>query len=358
MLVLDFGVAGAALGAVVAEMPGFAAGLAVRAALGGTLACRSPGVFDRERLGRLFAINRDIMIRTAALITAFFFFTAQGARAGDTLLAANAVLHNFTLIGSFFLDGFATAAEQLCGRSVGARDRTAFSRAVQAGDRLGLRRSGSAPRRCSSLGGTALIDLMTASPEVREAARQFLVFAALAPAAGVLAYAYDGIYIGATWARDMRNLMIAALRSISSPGGRCSRSAMRTVARATASCARGLLQAAIRLVRRRSAGSRRVSTNAAACRGMARSRLASLRDRRLRPAREPASGFGCTFRDMLYSGHGSAVTAAASRPTAVVERLVAAEAEEVHQVGLDVGRRATGRGTPGRCRAGPGSRPP
>ena len=61
------------------------------------------------------------------------------------------------------------------------------------------------------VGGTALIDLMTTSPEVREASRQFMMFAALAPTAGVLAYAYDGIYIGATWARDMRNLMVAAL---------------------------------------------------------------------------------------------------------------------------------------------------
>ena len=59
--------------------------------------------------------------------------------------------------------------------------------------------------------GAPLIDLMTASPEVRKAARQYLMLAALAPIAGVLAYAYDGIYIGATWARDMRNLMLTAL---------------------------------------------------------------------------------------------------------------------------------------------------
>jgi MATE family multidrug resistance protein len=61
------------------------------------------------------------------------------------------------------------------------------------------------------VGGTALIDLMTTSPEVREAARQFMIFAALAPTAGVLAYSCDGIFIGATWTRDMRNLMVTAL---------------------------------------------------------------------------------------------------------------------------------------------------
>ena len=131
VLVLDFGVVGAALGAVIAETFGFAAGLVAVHRLGGVFTGPAAVLFDPIRLRRLLGINRDIMIRTAALIAAFFFFTAQGARAGDTLLAANAVLHNFTLIGSFFLDGFATAAEQLCGRSVGARDRAAFSRAVR-----------------------------------------------------------------------------------------------------------------------------------------------------------------------------------------------------------------------------------
>ena len=79
-------------------------------------------LFDREKMMRMLAVNRDIMIRTAALITAFLFFTAQGARAGDIPLAANSVLNNFLLISAFFLDGLANAAEQLCGRAFGARD--------------------------------------------------------------------------------------------------------------------------------------------------------------------------------------------------------------------------------------------
>ena len=89
------------------------------AALTGALACITL---------RMLAVNRDIMMRTACVIAAFSFFAAQGARAGDAALAANAVLQNFVLIGSFFLDGMATAAEQLCGRSLGARDRAAFRR--------------------------------------------------------------------------------------------------------------------------------------------------------------------------------------------------------------------------------------
>jgi MATE family multidrug resistance protein len=62
-----------------------------------------------------------------------------------------------------------------------------------------------------ALFGPDLIDMMTASAEVRRAARDFLLYVTLAPLLGVFAFAYDGIYIGATWARDMRNLMLASL---------------------------------------------------------------------------------------------------------------------------------------------------
>ena len=87
---------------------------------GGSLALDRATLFDRIKLLRMLGVNRDIMIRTAALITAFLFFTAQGARSGDVILAANAVLNNFLLINAFFLDGLANAAEQLCGRAYGA----------------------------------------------------------------------------------------------------------------------------------------------------------------------------------------------------------------------------------------------
>src|SRR5262249_52781301 len=87
VLLFDLGIAGAALAAVIAEVAGLAAGLVVIRLMAGSLA--ASGVLDPDKLRRLFAINRDIMIRTAALIAAFFFFTSRGARAGDTLLAAN-----------------------------------------------------------------------------------------------------------------------------------------------------------------------------------------------------------------------------------------------------------------------------
>jgi MATE family multidrug resistance protein len=150
------------------------------------------------------------MIRTAALIAVFLFFTAQGARAGDVVLAANAVLNNFLMTSAFFLDGLANAAEQLCGRAYGARDRGAFSGAVRLvllwGSGFGL-----AVIAVFALFGPSLIDVMTASPDVRQQARDTLLFVVLSPILAVFAFAYDGIFIGATWARDMRNLMVLSL---------------------------------------------------------------------------------------------------------------------------------------------------
>jgi MATE family multidrug resistance protein len=213
LLVLEFdlGIAGAAIAAVIAEAAGLALGILIaRQLTGGKLDIPRGTLFAREKLMRMLAVNRDIMIRTAALITAFLFFTAQGARAGDVTLAANAVLNNFLLVSAFFLDGLANAAEQLCGRAYGARDRYAFAGAVRLvviwGFAFAL-----AVMAVFALFGPVLIDIMTASAEVRQAARAFLLFVIVSPLLAVFAFAYDGVYIGATWARDMRNLMVLSL---------------------------------------------------------------------------------------------------------------------------------------------------
>jgi len=210
VLMLHWGIAGAAISTVIAETTGFASGLAIaRILLGPNYRVPRALLFDRARWLRMLAVNRDIMIRTAALIGAFLFFTAQGARAGDRVLAANAVLYNFLMIGSFFLDGLANAAEQLCGQTFGARNRAQFARAVK----LVLAWSvgfGVVVSLIFIAAGDHLIDLITTSPDVRLAAREFMWLAALAPACGVLAYCFDGVFIGASWARDMRNLMVMA----------------------------------------------------------------------------------------------------------------------------------------------------
>ncbi|HVV42835.1 MAG TPA: MATE family efflux transporter [Nitrobacter sp.] len=211
VLVFDLGIAGAAIASIVAEAAGLLLGVVIaRRIAGGSLAVRRAALLDRARLLRMLSVNRDIMIRTAALIAAFLFFTAQGARAGDITLAANAVLNNFLLISAFFLDGLANAAEQMCGRAVGACDRFAFSGATRLVILWGFAFA-LAVTAAYALFGPALIDIMTASPDVQRDARLYLWLVTLAPVLGVFAFAYDGIFIGATWARDMRNLMVLSL---------------------------------------------------------------------------------------------------------------------------------------------------
>ena len=211
VLVADFGIAGAAIAAVIAE----AAGLAISGVIAQRLTRGHPPVsraalFDRDQLMRMLTVNRDIMIRTASLIAVWLLFTAQGARSGDEILAANAVLNNFLLVSAFFLDGLANAAQQLCGKAYGARSRIEFTSAVRLvlvwGFGFAL-----VVAAIFLLLGPALIDFMTASADVRQLARDFLIFVILSPLLSVFAFGFDGVYIGATWARDMRNLMLVSL---------------------------------------------------------------------------------------------------------------------------------------------------
>lgn len=207
-LALGWGIEGVAWGTVLGEILGLLAGAAVLFPR-----FRRAGPVPRSRLGDLpaframLAVNRDIMIRSFVLLGAFALLVRQGAQFGTVTLAANAVLMNFFLVSGYFLDGFATAAEQLAGRAVGARYEPAFRRAVKltAGWGFGL------AIICALFFlvlGSSLVALMTTAQEVREVALAYLPWAALTAVSGVLAFQMDGVFIGATWSRDMRNMML------------------------------------------------------------------------------------------------------------------------------------------------------
>jgi MATE family multidrug resistance protein len=210
VLGLDLGIAGAAIGTALAEVLGVGLGILVLRRLGSNpFAVTWAEVLNRAAMLQTLAMNRDIMIRNVALILAFSIFSAMGARSGDVTLAANAVLYNMFLIGGYFLDGFATAAETLCGQSIGARDERSFRRAIRLslGWSLGF---GLAVSALFLIGGGPFIDFVSTNPDVRSYARDYLVFAALTPFFGAAAFAFDGIYTGATWTRSMRDLMVVA----------------------------------------------------------------------------------------------------------------------------------------------------
>ncbi|WOJ88810.1 MATE family efflux transporter [Methylocapsa polymorpha] len=207
----ELGVRGSAIGTLLAEALGAVAGLFVVWRMYGDLRSIDRRlVFDRAQLARMFEVNFDIMIRTAALLFAFAFFAAQSARGGDARLAANSILLNLFLVTAYFLGGFATAAEQLCGQSVGAGDGEGFRKAVRLTTFWCFAFASVASAAALAAGGS-FIDFLTTNPDVRAYARDYLVFAALTPLAGALAFEFDGVFIGATWTRDMRNLMLISL---------------------------------------------------------------------------------------------------------------------------------------------------
>ncbi|WP_138439773.1 MATE family efflux transporter [Marinobacter alexandrii] len=155
----------------------------------------------------ILQVNRFIMVRTIALLLVLAFFTAQGARQGDTILAANAVLLTFLLLISNALDGFANAAEALIGEAIGKGSRIRFRAVFRSALRWSL--WGALLLTVVFVaGGRGLIALLTGIEEVRTTAWQYLPWLWLLPFAAVWGFLLDGIFIGATRTRDMQNTML------------------------------------------------------------------------------------------------------------------------------------------------------
>lgn len=207
-LELGWGVSGVAWATATGEFLAMLLGLAIV-----VRRFRSSPPLPRHRLldmgafRHMLSLNRDIMIRSFSLLAAFALFTRQGAEFGTVTLAANAVLMNFFLVAGYFLDGFATAAEQLAGRAIGARAAQPFRQAVRLTLFWGFGLAGGATL-VLLLAGANLVAVVTTSQEVREVADVYLPWAAFTALSGVLAFQMDGVFIGATWSRDMRNMML------------------------------------------------------------------------------------------------------------------------------------------------------
>lgn len=207
-LVLEWGISGVALGTVCGEVAGALAGLAVVVPRFDSRNRPSRArVLEPAGFGRMLGVNRDIMIRSFCLLGAFTLFTRFGAQFGAVTLAANGILMTLFFLASYFLDGMATASEQLAGRAIGARYRPAFDRAVELTVLWGV--------GLSLLlgivfygGGEALVAFLTTDEAVRAEAGDYLLFASLTPLIGALAFIMDGVYIGATWSRTMRDMMV------------------------------------------------------------------------------------------------------------------------------------------------------
>lgn len=208
VMALDMGVEGVATGTVIAQYlaAAFGAWFVLRELSGRTGFWSWAAITLRAQLKRTVAVNIDILLRSLCLLFAFAWFTAQGAKSGDIVLAANAVLFSLLMLVFYFIDGFAFAAETLTGQSAGARQLSRFSRSVRLSSLWAAGVSIALSVGLWILGGWG-INLLTVNPEVREVAHIYLPWIVIAPVVAITCFLFDGIFIGVTRTRDMRNMM-------------------------------------------------------------------------------------------------------------------------------------------------------
>jgi multidrug resistance protein, MATE family len=212
---LGLGAGGIGLGTALAEWSALLGGLvAVRLVLGpGWRAqLRAIGVArlrDRDALRRLVGVNLDIMVRTLALLCLFTWFTRAGAGLGAVPLAANHVLMQFVSVSAFVLDGFAFTAEARVGAAIGAGSRTDLLRAIRLTGEFSLG-GGLLFAALILATGHAAIAFLTHDPATRALAALMLPFCAAVPLVGVPSWLLDGVFIGATAGRALRNAALIA----------------------------------------------------------------------------------------------------------------------------------------------------
>jgi MATE family multidrug resistance protein len=209
VFVFDWGVAGIGAGTAIAEWIAFAAGMAIIKPFGLAFPVAWRDVADGPALQRLFAVNRDIFLRTFLLLLCFGWFARSGAAEGDAILAANAVLLNLQGFMSYGLDGFAHATETLVGSAIGARQRETLSRVIKAAFLWSVLVAGLFTA-AYALGGPAIISLLTDQQEVRRAASEFLPYVVVLPLVSVTSFMLDGVFIGALRTRELRDSMFVS----------------------------------------------------------------------------------------------------------------------------------------------------
>ncbi|WP_428803956.1 MATE family efflux transporter DinF [Vibrio kyushuensis] len=208
----DWKVEGAALASVIADYMGFAFGLWCVYRTWCERKLPSPRSIIAQSgndIGRFVKLNRDIFLRSLCLQATFSFMTFQGASFGDDVIAANAVLMSFLMIISYGMDGFAYAMEAMVGKAIGAKDRKELSQSLIGTFFWSL-------IICIALTisfyifGSSLISLITDIPSVQENAYIYLPWLIAMPLTAMWCFLFDGIFIGATKGKEMRNSMFVA----------------------------------------------------------------------------------------------------------------------------------------------------
>ena len=166
-------------------------------------------VLERKDIGAFFKLNADLFVRSLCMTGIYIGYTMIAAQFGDLMLACSSIMMQLLMLFSYFTDGFAYAGEALAGRFIGARDGVMLKKTV----RYIFVWSMSIAvffMAVYSVSGRPLLRLLTSDASVVENCRQFLPWLVLMPPLGCAAFTWDGIYLGATASKAVRNAMLGA----------------------------------------------------------------------------------------------------------------------------------------------------
>ena len=204
---LNMKIEGVALGTLIAQWAGFIMGSfffikKIREVSPSPNTHHPSVIFEPSAMKAFFTVNRDIFLRTLFLVSVNLYFVAAGAKGGDVILAVNTILMQFFILYSYFMDGFAYAAEALCGRFYGAGDMISLKETIRKVFywSIGLTVIYSA---VYGVGGLDFLRLLTDEENVVTASEEYIFWAMLIPIAGMVAFVWDGVFIGMTMTKGM-----------------------------------------------------------------------------------------------------------------------------------------------------------
>ncbi|MBR4156823.1 MAG: MATE family efflux transporter [Bacteroidales bacterium] len=211
VIIFNKNVVGVALGTVIAQYCGLTLAiiLLIKNYKSYFLKINKDILFNFEKIKRFFKVNTDLMIRSFLLIISIAFFTNQSAKLGDNILAVNMILLQSFYIFSYFTDGFAYAGEALVGKFIGSNDKNNLVKVVRLLLIWGF---------CISVPFTILYALFPSSfvkiisdnPNILLEIKPYYIYMIAIPSITFAAFIWDGIYIGATASKAIRNTMIIA----------------------------------------------------------------------------------------------------------------------------------------------------
>ena len=220
VLVFHWDIRGVALGTVIAQYSGLFVGIffmikkyghlfADYVREGGGLKELLADALHWNEMRRFFKVNGDIFLRTVCLATVFTFITAASSRISDNILAVDALLMQFFTLFSYIMDGFAYAGESLVGRYIGARDSHSLRLSVRLLLRWGLALT-MLFTILYALFADGFLRIFSDETAVIQGAQPYLFWTLIIPVCGFAAFLFDGIFVGATASRAMRNSMFVA----------------------------------------------------------------------------------------------------------------------------------------------------